>query len=187
MAGNFLMGNNAHEISMISSVVISTDLKVLSNWKPCPNTGESHIQHPPKQFGKSRRKKKLVGGFQSIWKLCSFNWIISRNRHENKKYFKPPPRFSSMFLNVSFSNHPKTFLQTSVAVEFVIGNFVVARTGRFVKVGREVQFMLGSSVLTRGSSIVRPSLSGTDGTVVDCCWKKSGKAMNHAPLTYPQK
>jgi len=74
-----------------------------------------------------------------------------------------------MFLNVSFSNHPKTFLQTSVAVEFVIGNFVVARTGRFVKVGREVQFMLGSSVLTRGSSIVRPSLSGTDGTVVDCC------------------
>ena len=47
-----------------------------------------------------------------------------------------------MFLNVScFKNIQKNLLQTSVAVEFVIGNFVVARTGRFVKVGREVQFM----------------------------------------------
>lgn len=47
---------------------------------------------PPETIRKKPEKKKLVGGFQSIWKLCSFNWIISPNRHENKKYFKPPPK-----------------------------------------------------------------------------------------------
>ena len=29
---------------------------------------------------------------QPIWKICSSNWIISLNRGENKRYFKPPPR-----------------------------------------------------------------------------------------------
>ena len=44
----------------------------------------------------------------------------------------------------------------------------MAPTGLFVRVGREMQFMLGSLVLTLGSSLVRPWLSATDGTAVDC-------------------
>ena len=44
--------------------------------------------------------------FQPIWKICSSNWIISSNRGENRKCFKPPPSKSS-FRKMTFTPDPK--------------------------------------------------------------------------------
>ena len=53
-----------------------------------------------------------------------------------------------------------------------------------LKWARKCNSCLGSSVLTCGSSIVRPSLIGIDGPVVDCCWRKSGQSNELRPYHY---
>ena len=52
--------------------------------------------------------KRTGWWLQSIWKICSSNWIISPCRGENKKYLKPPPRKSIMsesFIAPSFKSN----------------------------------------------------------------------------------
>ena len=52
--------------------------------------------------------KRTGWWLQSIWKICSSNWIISPCRGENKKYLKPPLRKSIMsesFIAPSFKSN----------------------------------------------------------------------------------
>ena len=44
--------------------------------------------------------------FQPNWKICSSNWIIPPGRGKNKKYLKPPPRFSSKTHQHALSTNP---------------------------------------------------------------------------------
>ena len=81
----------------------------------------NQAQKSPMRFGKSGTSLevpipsspnwgpiKSSWWFQSNWKICSSNWIISPGRGENKKYLKPPPRNPNLQVVGTGSNFRKS-------------------------------------------------------------------------------